>query len=138
LNKAESKSAKKSPPKKALKKRKFRAAIPNQIRSSGIPSLREELLRKQEGICPLCKTLILPEEAALDHCHSSGVVRSVLHRWCNAVLGRVENWSKRVGKTSGIEFLENSVAYLKSEHSDIIHPTHGKVKRRKRRYAPRR
>ena len=107
--------------------------IENQIASKDIKPLREELLLKQEGICPLCGTLISPADAALDHCHSIGNVRMVLHGWCNSILGRVENWSKRVGKTDHLTFLKNTVEYLEMSHTDIIHPTHGRPKSGKRR-----
>jgi len=109
-----------------------RPCIEGQILAKEIKPLREKLLEEQKGICPLCETTIKPEEAALDHCHGSGAIRKVLHRWCNSVLGRVENWSKRVGKTDNITFLKNTVMYLEAQHSEIIHPTHGVPKKRRR------
>jgi hypothetical protein len=105
---------------------------PNQLASKDIKVQREKQLKLQKGVCPLCKTTISPEDAALDHCHSTGFVRQVLHRWCNSVLGRVENWSKRVGKTDHITFLKNTTKYLEKTHTDIIHPTHGKKKSKRK------
>ena len=98
-----------------------------------IKGYRESALEEQGGICPLCETEIALEDSALDHCHKQGNVRMVLHRWCNAVLGRVENWSNRVGKTDNLTFLKNTVKYLEMSHTDILHPTHGVPRKRKKR-----
>lgn len=103
----------------------------NRLTQKEIKPYRLAQLERQEGICPLCLTEILPEESALDHCHKTGEVRLVLHRWCNALLGRVENWSKRQGKINNVEFLRNTVAYIEASHTDLIHPTHGKPKKRR-------
>jgi len=114
------------------KRKTVREKYPNQMAAKDIKAQRELQLKKQKGVCPLCKTIIQSEDAALDHCHSTGLVRMVLHRWCNSVLGRVENWSKRVGKTDHLTFLKNTTVYLEGTHTDLIHPTHGKKKSRKK------
>jgi len=63
----------------------------------------------------------------LDHDHATGDVRAVLHRWCNGVLGKIENWSGRIGR--GIDpliFLANTLAYLehhKAHPSGVKYPT---------------
>jgi len=73
------------------------------------------------------------------NCHTEGNCRAVLHRWCNAQLGRIENAARRNGKTDHITFLENCVALLKEDHTrKPYHPTHkndiekqiAKIKRR--------
>ncbi len=99
------------------------------MKSTEIKVYREKQL-ELDPICPLCGKEIAKEKAALDHCHRSGKVRRVLHTWCNSVLGRIENWSKR-GNWDNIEFLKNVVAYLESEHTDITHPAHSKPRKRK-------
>lgn len=101
-----------------------------RLKSSEIKAYRESELERNPA-CPLCGRGILKEDSALDHDHRSGHVRSVLHRWCNSVLGRIENWSKRVGGIDNIELLENIVLYLKAEKSGIIHPNHGRKRRKK-------
>lgn len=101
------------------------------MKATDIKSYREEQL-SIDPICPLCGKEIQSDKAALDHCHRTGLVRRVVHTWCNSVLGRIENWSKR-GNWDNIEFLKNVVAYLETEHTDIIHPSHGRVRRRKKR-----
>ena len=101
------------------------------MKSTDIKAYREEQL-SIDPICPLCGKEIQRDKAALDHCHRTGMVRRVVHTWCNSVLGRIENWSKR-GNWNNVEFLKNVVAYLEAEHTDIVHPTHGKVRKRKKR-----
>lgn len=100
------------------------------MKTTDIKAYREAQL-SIDPICPLCGKEIARNKAALDHCHRTGKVRRVVHTWCNSILGRIENWSKR-GPWDNIEFLKNVVAYLEKEHTDIIHPTHGKVRRRKK------
>lgn len=52
----------------------------------------------------------------------------MLCRWCNAVLGKVENWSNRIGR--GVEpktFLKNVLTYLAfhaENPSNIKYPTY--------------
>lgn len=56
-----------------------------------IKPYRIKLLSEQGGLCALCGKPVKADEAVLDHCHKSGVVRGVLHRGCNSMLGKVEN-----------------------------------------------
>ena len=85
---------------------------------------REELAEKQGGLCKLCEQP-LGDDKSLDHCHTDGNCRAVLHRWCNAQLGRVENAARRVGRADHITFLENCVELLRDDHSHKpYHPTH--------------
>ena len=44
----------------------------------------EELKRIQEGTCPICKKGLVDGKIYIDHCHSTGIVRGLLHRHCNA------------------------------------------------------
>ena len=68
-----------------------------------------EMLKNQGYICPLCRTR-LDEDYVVDHCHSSNLVRGILHRICNTRLGVYEksilpnlsdynNYLKSVGNT---------------------------------------
>lgn len=81
----------------------------------------------QHGQCPLCERQ-MSEDTVVDHDHKSGMVRAVLCRWCNAMLGKLENWSGRIGQ--GIDprqFLMNSAKYLlhhDANPSGVIYPTH--------------
>jgi hypothetical protein len=83
--------------------------------------------KEQADICPLCGGP-LGDDIVLDHDHKTGDVRAVLHRWCNAVLGKIENWSYRVGQ--GVEsqdFLRNTLDYLRVHRenpSNLKYPTY--------------
>ena len=101
------------------------------LKASDIKDYREAQLRRQDYVCPLCEKNIALNQAALDHCHKTGSIRMVVHRWCNSVLGRIENWSRRVGGIDNVRLLKNITVYLESSSTDIRHPLHGK--RRKRR-----
>lgn len=68
-----------------------------KLKHSEVASVRLNLLAKQGGKCAICKQRCTPDKAVLDHCHTSGHIRSVLHRGCNALLGKIENNYKRYG-----------------------------------------
>lgn len=68
-----------------------------------------------------------PDEAVLDHDHGTGAVRAVLHRGCNALLGKVENNHKRYGIKNLPAFLNGANAYLQrhlTNRTGLLHPTH--------------
>ena len=44
----------------------------------------EELKRIQEGKCPICKKDLVDGKISIDHCHSTGIVRGLLHSNCNS------------------------------------------------------
>lgn len=102
------------------------------LKATEIRKYREQQLEKQLYICPLCRRMIALDEAALDHCHKTGMIRRVLHRWCNSVLGRVENWAGRSG-IDKIDFLKAVVHYLEAPQTTVVHPSHGKRRRRRRK-----
>jgi len=89
--------------------------------------VRLKLKKTQQGKCPLCG-LPLGDDIVLDHDHASGDVRAVLHRWCNAVLGKVENWSQRTGRgVAPLTFLANTLSYLQyhaAHPSGLKYPTY--------------
>ena len=57
--------------------------------------IRDRLYQKQGGCCGLCHRHIEPQDAVLDHDHSTGRVRAVLHRGCNSLEGKMTNAIKR-------------------------------------------
>lgn len=67
-------------------------------------------------------------DPVLDHDHDTGSVRAVLNRWENAVLGRLENWSARIGKgVDPIAFLRKCADYIefhKQFPADTKYPTY--------------
>lgn len=107
------------------------------LKTSELKREREAQLKKQKGICTLCGTQILPEEATYDHCHTSGHVRNVLHRSCNSAEGRILSWAGRRSRgVDPIDFLKRLIKYWGTDFSsNHIHPRHGKppVKRRRRK-----
>ena len=106
-----------------------------KIKASEVRGLREAQLKKQRGICPLCKVKIELDQAAYDHCHQTGHLRMVLHRTCNSVEGKIHNWMRWIGgRTDKVSFLKNLIKYYQKDFSENpIHHTHGRIKRRRRR-----
>lgn len=101
-----------------------------------IKAYREKQIKKQKGICPLCQEQLLPQDAALDHCHKTGKVRAALHLSCNGAEGRILQWAGPRSRGDDPElFLKNLIKYWRKQwvHSPI-HPKHGvPVKRRRRK-----
>ncbi len=82
-------------------------------------------MQVQNNLCALCDQFIL-DDAVLDHDHKSGEIRGVLHRGCNAMLGKIENAMPRnrvdLGRLANIS--RNLIKYLTADGTDILHPTH--------------
>lgn len=96
-----------------------------KLRHSEVKSHREHLLHLQGFRCALCGDGI-DSDAVLDHCHKTGKIRKVLHRGCNAMLGKIENNLARNRMTPGrlSLFAINLVNYIQQEYEDIVHPTY--------------
>jgi len=98
-----------------------------KLKYKEIAPLRAKLLIEQDHCCRLCGDPIDSEEAVLDHDHRSGLLRGVLHRGCNSLLGKIENSMPRsrvdLGRLSQIA--DNLILYLTADPvSDQLHPTH--------------
>lgn|SRR5690606_24189958 len=98
-----------------------------RLTTSAVAPYRQQLLMKQAGKCKLC--LRRPAVPCLDHCHSEGVVRGVLCRGCNALLGKIENNAARNGLRGADlnTYLMNIPAYLaygQQGGTGVLHPTH--------------
>ena len=48
---------------------------------------KEEMIRKNGGLCPICKTDNPGQWWAVDHCHKTGKIRGVICDKCNKMLG---------------------------------------------------
>lgn len=75
----------------------------------------------------MCQLPCSETQAVLDHCHTSGSIRAVLHRSCNALTGKVENNFKRYGVQNLAAFLHGLPAFLQQHETDqhgLLHPTH--------------
>lgn len=107
-----------------------------QLKQKDIKPWREERIKTITHCC-LCGRSFEEKEPVADHCHITGLIRDVLCRNCNSMLGKIENAAIRaVGKERMLEFLLNSVNYVQHHRdnpSDLIHPTHNKPKKRKKK-----
>ena len=98
-----------------------------KLKASEIAAVRTTMLANQGGRCALCKLPVPATEPVLDHNHSTGLVRGVLHRGCNSLLGKVENNYRRYGVRSLEAFLAGTANYLGlhiTDRTGLIHPTH--------------
>lgn len=114
------------------------------------------LLKSQGGLCAVCSNPIKVSTAgrssdyALDHDHTTGEVRGVLHRSCNSAEGKVRHAVSRWGSKSSaevdvVEYLEGLAKYLRecldgTRSTGLMYPNHknaeekaaaAKLKRRK-------
>jgi hypothetical protein len=67
------------------------AGVSVRLTAATLPAYRTKALALQGGGCALCGEHVAPGEAVADHDHTTGVIRGVLHRGCNAMLGHIEN-----------------------------------------------
>jgi hypothetical protein len=81
---------------------------------------------QQQNVSPLSGREL--HDPVLDHCHKTGSVRAVINRWENGVLGRLENWSGRIGQgIDPIGFLRacaDYLAYHRDNPNPVQYPTH--------------
>jgi hypothetical protein len=97
-----------------------------RLTKSELAGYRKRWQREQPN-CPLCERL-MDDDTVVDHDHKTGECRAVICRWCNAILGKLENWAVRIGQ--GIDplmFLDNAADYLlgkKVIYKGAIYPTH--------------
>lgn len=92
---------------KQNKDRKHYKEIENRYGLSPDEYLRK--LNAQQHKCPICEQKI-EGRPCVDHCHDTGVVRDLLCRCCNLLLG----YSKDNEKT-----LQNAVKYLQTHNTHL-------------------
>ena len=94
-----------------------------------IAPVRDRLIVKQGYKCPLCLLTLkvkaniksTAKEAVLDHCHTSGRIRSALCRNCNGREGEILNRAVRCSnKATATEWLRRLLAYWEMHEQ---HPT---------------
>ena len=105
-----------------------------------IRDYRQQVLRNQNNLCGLCGDTI-EDDAVLDHDHRTGRIRKVLHRGCNALLGKIENnmARNRVDVNRLEQIASNLASYISTDWTDVIHPTYkSQEARAKIRNKPRR
>jgi hypothetical protein len=103
--------------------------VSQRLTATTLPRYRTALLQQQGGVCALCGESVSAGEATADHDHTTGVIRGVLHRGCNAMLGHIENNRARhklVNVARLSKFMSNAVEYLYRKRSDDtpLYPTH--------------
>ena len=100
-----------------------------KLKQSEVAAWRSYKLVCQGGKCGLCKHVITEADPAVgDHDHATGLMRDVLHRSCNAALGKIENALKRCGVRQPASFLAGAWPYLQKHQTPqgppILHYTH--------------
>lgn len=95
-----------------------------KIKQKDIKMIREELLKEQSNICPLCLEVITIDKAVLDHNHKTGYIRATLHRGCNAMLGKIENNAVRNLIVDLPGYLIGAANYIEAPETELIHPSH--------------
>jgi len=91
-----------------------------KFKRTELPRIRQELIIKQNGICPICNgdlTRTKVTNLVIDHDHKTGIVRAVVHRGCNGIEGKVLRLMKTWGRASSmrevIYTLENLIVFWK-------------------------
>lgn len=102
-----------------------------KLKRSELGEFRRKLYEKQEGLCPLCLGELPSDysKTAIDHDHTTGEVRGLLHLGCNRAEGSVfkaiTTWGKQ-GKDYKLclPYLERLVQYLKTSGEGVIYHLH--------------
>lgn len=110
-----------------------------QLEQKDLKGFREEIYRKNSGICPILKKVVPFEKTVVDHQHKlksevsgidgKGLVRGVIDFRVNSLEGKITNLWKRLGLEKEIELpnlLRNLADYLndnlQKEEIKYIHP----------------
>lgn len=102
-----------------------------RLKRTEVASFKRKLIKQQGGICPLCMEELPTDlsKTALDHDHTTGECRGVLHLGCNRAEGSVFNAIARWGGqgkdyTEVVPFLERLLAYLKTSGTGVVYHLH--------------
>lgn len=100
-------------------------AEPRRLTHRELVTYRNNMRIHQMNRCALCAEEIADQEAVLDHDHHTGRIRSVLHRGCNALLGKIENnlARNRVTPERLKQFANRLCDYIEQERAEVVHPT---------------
>lgn len=100
-----------------------------RLKYKDVKDYREQTLALQNNLCALCEEPVI-DDAVLDHCHRTGLLRCVLHRGCNSMLGKIENNMPRSKMTPERlrNFANNLADYIQTTHTGITHPRHKEKK----------
>lgn len=100
-----------------------------RLKYTEIKAYRQQQLDLQLMCCALCQDPV-HDDAVLDHDHKTGLVRKVLHRGCNAMLGKIENnmARNRMSQARLAVWASNLLDYITLTHTDLVHPTYKEPK----------
>lgn len=88
---------------------------------------RLQTLANQGNKCALCQQPLAPADATLDHNHTTGECRGVIHHGCNTMLGKIEN-HRALAKMKNVAtlaaFLQGVLPYLHKDGLGVAYPTH--------------
>lgn len=85
--------------------------------------LKDWRVKHQPKSCPLL--LRKTSDWVVDHCHKSGMVRGVVSRVGNSLLGKIENFAYRrcqVSQSHLPAVLRAIADYVEQEQLDVLHP----------------
>lgn len=105
-----------------------------KLKHAEIKPTREAMLIKQGNKCLLCGHDLSLEDAVLDHQHQTGLIRGVIHRNDNLLLGKIENAlvRNRITDEQLLGVMQNLISYINSA-TDLLHPTHRTPEEKKQR-----
>src|SRR5690625_797576 len=102
-----------------------------RLKRTEVRQFKKDLIQKQGGVCPLCLEELLKElsKVALDHDHTTGECRGVLHLGCNRAEGSVLNstgrtWREGQDYSAVIPFIERILEYLKTHRTGVVDHRH--------------
>ena len=100
-----------------------------QITKAQIPSVKQQLVVRQGGLCAVCGHKFTSYDiAVLDHNHETGYIRGAIHNSCNGVEGKVKVKAYRSHK--GVrpdDYIIGLGKYLEKHQTPqvkLIHPEH--------------
>ncbi len=85
--------------------------------------LKDWRVKHQPKTCPLI--LRKTSDWVVDHCHQTGMIRGVVSRVGNALLGKIENFAYRrcqISQGHLPDVLRGIADYLEQEQLDVLHP----------------
>jgi hypothetical protein len=100
-----------------------------QIETKHLESIRNQLRDKQGNLCAVCgRGFTRTDGPVVDHDHTTGVIRGVLHRSCNMAEGKIKVKANRGHKgVPAYDLLIGLGDYLrkhKTAQTGLIHPSH--------------
>ena len=72
----------------------------------------DEMYRSQQCLCGMCGQYLSYEEAHVDHCHTTGKIRSLVHDQCNRLEGMLNQCTD--------EHIQSILKYREKHKTNII------------------